>query len=234
MDQTNLDSSNAQVSGALHQVTSPVTNKHSLPPIFFLLVGILLGATGLWAFQNYSPLQSKQIVALPTTSPTTSPTASPEVTPTPTLDPTADWSLFTSPAQKISFKYSPSWKLASTPGDNVNGNIINEAVKLTNDQATISMYFNMDGIGGLGRDYEGTAIDVGGQSLYEYKTVQTDSNKVTVGLTDDLTESLGVFRHNGKTYYIALTYPDSYEKTDQGAKLQAEFNQLLSTFKFSL
>ena len=230
MDQTNPDSSNAQVSSAPHQVSSTVTNKQSLPPLFFLLIGILLGATGLWAFQNYSPFQTKQVAVSPTPSPETSP----KLTPTPTLDPMAEWNLFTSPTQKISFKYSPSWKLTSTPGDNVNGNIINEAVKLTNDQATISMYFNMDGIGGLGRDYEGTAIDVGGQSLYEYKTIQTDSDKVTVGLTDDLTESLGVFRHNGKTYYIALTYPDSYEKTDQGAKLQAEFNQLLSTFKFSL
>jgi len=96
------------------------------------------------------------------------------------------------------------------------------------------MYFNLDGVGGLGRDYEGTAINVGGLSLYEYKTIQTDFKKVMIGLTDDLTESLGFFRHNEKTYSITLTYPDSYENTGQGAALLAEFNQLLSTFKFNL
>ena len=233
MNETHLDSSNPQTPGYPLPVTTPATNTHYLPSIVFLLIGIFLGATGLWAYQNYSPFQARQAVVLPEPL-EPSPTTSPVTTPTSTPDPTADWITFTSPTQNISFRYSPSWKLASTPGNNDQGNIINEIVKLTNDQAVINMYLNVDGIGGLGRDYEGTSINVDGQTLYEYKIIQTDSNKVIIGLTDDLNESLGVFQHNGKTYSITLSYPDSYEETGRGADLQAEFDQLLSTFKFSL
>jgi len=235
MDQTNPSSPNTQTPSTPHQVTPPATTCHPLSPVVFMLFGIFLGATGLWTYQNYSPFQIKQTTVyekpIPETTPTTTPTITVILTPTP--NPTTNWNSFTSPTQKIFFKYPQSWNLTSTPGQNDKGNIINESVKLTNGQATISMYFNMDGIGGLGRDYEGTPISVDGQTLYEYKMIQTDFKKVTIGLTDDLTESLGVFRHNEKTYSITLTYPDSYENTGQSADLQIEFNQLLSTFKFN-
>lgn len=66
------------------------TKTNWLVSILFLIIGILIGAGGLWAYQNY-------LAKGPTSSPSPTPTATPDLT--------ANWKTYSNNYWKLSFKY---------------------------------------------------------------------------------------------------------------------------------
>ena len=78
-------------------LAGPKTNLAT--PIVFLILGVVIGASGLWAYQKYSPFLNKQPV---------NQTASTSM-PTPTSDPTANWKTYTNTKYYFSFKYPSEW-----------------------------------------------------------------------------------------------------------------------------
>lgn len=129
--------------------------------------------------------------------------------------------------QKYSFQYPAGWLL----NDSQASMDPNSFVELKKGEAKISIYANMDGIGGRGMDYEGSPIKLSGLDLYKYEVETPETKTTTIGLTDTLTESLGFFQNNGKTYSISLKYPSS-SNVDEGNMLKNDFEMIISTFKF--
>ncbi len=80
----------------------PSGSSNGLMIIMVVLVIVLLGATGLFAFQNY---QLRQQYASPVAS------ATPVTKALATPDPTANWILYTDKNNKYSFKYPSDWEI---------------------------------------------------------------------------------------------------------------------------
>lgn len=155
-------------------------------------------------------------------------TLSPSPTPTASADPTDNWKTYTNSVHNISFKYPVDWELKIEDDQAA----LNASLKLVKDQATIHMVFGVDGIGGQGRDYEGTPINLDGNEVFRYKFHNSYDNSETVGITDSLKESLGVLMINKKTYILSLNYPIKYVSSGESANLNQTFDQILSTFQF--
>lgn len=80
-------------------------SQKKLPNILIIVIMmLLLGATGLLAFQNYQLKQQLADSQLVPASPTITGNPSPTLTPTPTLDPTINWKQHTIEELNISFK----------------------------------------------------------------------------------------------------------------------------------
>lgn len=190
------------------------------PLIIVLIIAVLAGG----GYIGYKYFKSNFNIT-PVTSPT-------PINETPPEDPTANWKTYINPTEKFSFKYPPTWTIDTKDekGDDRGENII---VKLSKGEATIQIYANMMGIGGVGRDYQGTPVIVGGVNLFRYKITGADDKTIIIGFTDELTQSLGLFRTNGKTYGISMNYPVTLDKTQQGTDLEKEFDMIFSTFKFA-
>ena len=77
-------------------VTPVVSKTNWTISILFLILGILIGSGGLWAYQNY-------LVRPPFSTPIPSPV--------PTTDPTANWKTYIDPAGYFSLKYPPTMVL---------------------------------------------------------------------------------------------------------------------------
>lgn len=212
------------------QVTLPAISpvfpkKNNLAVILLsILLLVTLSAT-VYLFLRVQSLtkQLAQIQIKPTPTP-----LSTEI-PSPTPNPTANWKTYTNTVQKISFKYPSTWVLDSN-GDQEQ---LNAQLILTKDQAKIKMYFNMNGIGGQGQTYEGQPFSLDGNSLYRFVKTNSYDNTQMVGISTSLTNTLGVFEVNGKTYSITLSYPVSDAQKAKGISLEEEFDQILSTFKFT-
>lgn len=198
-----------------------VKQKGFAPTLIILIIAIL-GIAGYFGYQyfktNYVPVSQ---VATTTASPSASPA----------VDITANWKTYTNSTEKFSFKYPSSWTIdvSGDKGDDKGENI---QVKLTKGQAKIQIWANIVGIGGMGQDYQGTPVIFAGTNLFKYKVVGADDKTVRIGLTDQLTESLGVFQINGKTYNFTLEYPKTLDQT-QASELENEFGLIISTFKFT-
>lgn len=145
-------------------------------------------------------------------------------------DKVASWVLYENEKHQVSFKYSPEWKLNSKEANQTN----NAWVELTKGEAKIKVMMAVDGIGGMGQDLEGVPVTVDGVKLYKYEAINEFSKTKTYGLTDQLKESLGFFKHNGKVYSIKLSYPSSLVDSTTEIEIKGEFDLLLNTFKFSL
>lgn len=188
-----------------------------IAPILIILILIAVGIGGFAAYKSYYAPKSVTPVVTPV-----APTAA---------DETVNWKTYTNSADNFSFKYPPNWTIDTTgeKGDERGENI---QIKLTKGNAQIRLNANMVGIGGVGGNYEGTPVNFAGTSLYRYKVIGADNMTVIVGLTDQLTESLGVFQINQKTYSFTLEYPKVYTQT-QASILEKDFDLILSTFKFT-
>lgn len=199
--------------------------KKQSPVLMLLVIIIALTAicfAGYFGYENYM-LKNQKIVSPPPPEPPIRPTDVP--------DPTANWDKYTNPVDNFSFKYPSTWTI-DIKGEMGGGRKENIMIGLTKNQAKISIYANMVGIGGLGQDYEGSAIVLDGNNLFLYKKTNTFDKTQMAGITDTLTQSLGVFKIGEKTYSIMLAYPLSYTQTE-ASDLEKEFTQILSTFKFN-
>ena len=184
--------------------------------IIFLIFSALI-AGGYFAYKYLKPDKKQNSTPTPTTTPTSTP------------DETASWKTYSNTTHNIIFKYSPFWTLTEKEGQVEKGVTYNTKVQLLKDSTKITMYFNMDGIGGMPQNYEGTPFVLDGNNLYQY--VNSYNNTKLVGISNSL-KTLGVFMLNNITYSITLEYPVNYDETKE-TELLNEFNQILSTFKFT-
>lgn len=144
-----------------------------------------------------------------------------------TVDPNSGWKTYTNAKHGFLLKYPSNWKLEKlNDADEFNAN-----PRLVDGNSVIQIYANMDGIGGSGTDYSGTPVVVSGLNLYKYESENTYGKTKQVGITDQLKQSLGVFKYLNKTYAIFLTYSNS-TSVDDSKILKSEFDQILSSFKF--
>lgn len=187
-----------------------------------MLVMIILTTLSL-LFSGYLFYQNTQLKKQVAQSPTTA-------TPLPTTDPTTNWTNYSNAVENFTFRYPETWIIDTT---NEMGDERKENVKLilTKGQAEIVIFANLVGIGGIGQTYEGETFTLDGNSLYLYNKADTQNNTQFLGVTDSLTESIGVFILNGKTYSITVSYPSSYSQTESDGT-EEDFRQILSTFEF--
>jgi len=198
-------------------VSTPPTNRSLLIILFSFFILILLASTGFLYYQNQQ--LKKQLAGYQT-----------QPTPSPTFDPTADWKTYTNHTHNISFRYSPSWNLTENVGQVEDNKTYNTKVGLSKGNALITMYLNLNGIGGIPQTYEGKSFILDGHNLYQFNKVNSYNNTKEVGVSDSLT-TLGVFKINDITYSIIIAYLADYEKSNE-ENLLREFDQILSTFKF--
>ena len=148
-------------------------------------------------------------------------------TPSPTPDPTANWETYINKMHNFNFKYPSIWVIDTTESD-LNENA---EVRLTNNEAIIQIFANVTGVRGGATDCKGVAVIVGGTTLYKCKQFDATTNLTTISLSDSSTLNPGVFQFKDKVYYdIHLTY-SGVDQTQQGADLEKDFDQILSTFK---
>lgn len=192
--------------------------------IIFITLGLSLiiisGVTGYYLAKK----QSNSIQSINQLTPTTSipPTSVQTLTIANEMD---RWNIYSNSTHYLSFKYPNNWTLnKKNDSDSVNANL-----ELKNGEAVINMAFNMEGIGGQGQNYQGEPFKLDKYDLFKFKKENTYNNTQIIGITDSLTETLGLSKINGKTYSIYLSYPVGI---DQSVNLENDFDQILSTFKF--
>jgi len=135
----------------------PVISNPVIIWLLVVLVILLLGVTGVFAYKYYELKQQVKKQPAPSTLPvvtTLSPT--PILSPQPTIDPTTSWKSYSNSTHHIFFKYPSEWSLTEKPGQTVEGTTYNTEVILSKGLVRIIMYFNMDGIGGRPMELEGT------------------------------------------------------------------------------
>ncbi len=189
--------------------------------VIFLLV-IFSGIVYYLARQNKS-LQSQLI-----NNSNVSQSPLPSLSPDPSIDPVADWQVYENNVHHVSFKYPLGWDLTKEDDKSE----FNASIKLKKDDVVIHMIFGVNGIGGAGTSYKGTPIKLDGHDVYKYTSQDEKNQIVTIGITDILTESLGVLQLNNKTYIINLRYPSKYKTTGESQALETTFDQILNTIKF--
>ncbi|OGG10308.1 hypothetical protein A2154_02615 [Candidatus Gottesmanbacteria bacterium RBG_16_43_7] len=190
--------------------------------ITFGLFLLILGLAGYFGYENYQLKRQGTV---------TPPPPAPPIKPTVTPIPSTDWKTYNNPIHNITFKYPPLWTISENAGSLEGERVFNSQVILSRNEATITMYFNMDGLGGIPQTYEGESYILDGHNLYRFRKVNDYNNTKEVGISDSLT-TLGVFEIDNITHSIKLTYPKNYESALE-AGLLTEFNQILATFKFS-
>lgn len=197
---------------------TPKSKNKLMPILLFVLILAILGVGGLYAYKNF-------FIKAP------EPTPTPEATSEPTTNPTANWEVYSNSTHNVSFKYPSSWILTETKGQVENGETYNTIVKLTKNDASINLHFNMDGLGGMPQTYEGKSFTLDGHNLYQFNKTNSYNKTKEVGLSNSLT-TLGVFEINDVAYLINITYPETMIETEEISLLD-EFDQILSTFKFT-
>lgn len=218
-----MDDSNASLQPQPANID--MTTLSSTPPVkktpWILILSLLLIAAlavaGYFYWQNTLLIKSTSIAP------------SPSPTPVSTVDPTANWKTYTNQVHSLTFKYPTDWQLVVENDQDE----LNASLKLLKEKASIHMIFGVDGIGGRGGDYEGVPISIAGSEVYKYKTRNEQNGTETVGITDTLTESLGVLTLNQKTYILNLNYPMSYVSSGREQDFEQAFDQILSTFQFT-
>ncbi|MFH2019172.1 MAG: hypothetical protein ABII80_00945 [bacterium] len=146
-------------------------------------------------------------------------------------DPTSDWEQYTNTAHHVSFRYPPSWTLSELTDLEDVAQIDSVSIMLSNQEARINIYLNIDGINSTLETHEGEKFILDGNSLYQYHKVNDYNDTKEVGISNSLTTK-GDFTINDIIYRIVVTYPLNYSSENESALL-SEFDQILSTFKFT-
>lgn len=191
-------------------------------PVIIILV-VLIGFVGVYYLGTLKPNKVAE-------SSTPTPVTSVE----PTADPTANWKTYTNKEHGVSFKYPLDWKLTETsPGEVHDGQTYNIWLKLNKKNSTIGIGLNINGIGGGPRNVPYDAINLWGKTYYkQYGNIDFSNNTKRIDISENAT-GLGAFIMNSKTYMISLTYPAITEGEKPNIDLSKEFDQILSTFKFT-
>lgn len=198
--------------------SQPVPAKKPFPKWPFLaLFAFFLGIGSVFAYQRFQPARTVPVTPSPSSTP---------VLPSPSPDPTAGWKTYFNATHQLGFKYPADWQLDNSQDSDP----INADLNLIKGSAKIQMYFNMDGIGGQGQNYEGEPVIISGINLYRYHKFNSYNQTQSIGISNSLTNTLGVFRVNGLTYSIVLNYPHA---SVQANELEKDYDLILSTFKFT-
>lgn len=198
------------------------------PSILAIIIICLILVGGVFAYQYFQIKIEENKKQLQTQ-------ANPETSlqqPSAVLDPSDEWEMYTNSIHDISFKYPSSWDINEQQGQKEGEQTFNTKIWLSKDKANITIYLNMDGIGGKGQTLEGEKFKLDGIDLYQYSKNNAYNNIQTIGLSNSLSNTLGVFIINDITYSITLNYPGSYSE-DQTSIVKKEFNQILSSFRFT-
>jgi len=157
------------------------------------------------------------------------PTASPVVvSPSPSPSLTADWPAYHNQVQNYSFQYPRDWQIneAAAAVD------INNKLTLTKDNYLITIYANIQGVGGTARQVSSTPITVAGLNLYK-RDIGDNLYDNTGSFEISASDSSPTFKYQDKTYEIYLTYPLAEKGTAAYLANLTTFDLLLSTFKFT-
>lgn len=207
------------------QPTPPVTppqlpkkKSHS-----WLIIPLLIFILPLCAYIIFQTNKFKQ--QLNQSAPTPSPVAA---LPSPSPDPTAGWLTYTNQKQDYSFKYPESWQIneAGAAFD------INNKLTLAKDSYIITIYTNIQGIGGGTKKVPSTPITVAGLNLFK-RDIGDNLYDNTGSFEISATDSNPTFQYQDKTYEIYLTYPLAEKGTEAYLANLKTFDLILSTFKFS-
>ncbi len=181
----------------------------------------------LLAFGGYFVIQInkfKQQLNQPTSTAAPSPVV---VLPSLSPDLTADWQTYTNQKQSYSLKYPTSWQINET-GATVD---INNKLTLAKDNYIITIYANIQGIGGTAKQVPSIPITVAGLNLFK-RDIGDNLYENTGSFEISASDSSPTFKYQDKTYEIYLTYPLAEKGTQAYLANLQTFDLILSTFKF--
>lgn len=196
--------------------------KKSLAWLIIPLLIFVLPISGYFIFQIN---KFKQQLNQPTPTTTPSPVV---VLPSPSPSLTADWPTYHNQVQNYSFQYPSDWQINET-GASVD---INNKLTLTKNNYTITIYANIQGIGGTAKQVPSTPITVAGLNLFK-RDIGDNLYDNTGSLEISASDSNPTFKYQNKTYEIYLTYPLAEKGTEAYLANLQTFDLLLSTFKFT-
>ena len=150
------------------------------------------------------------------------------VLPSPSPSLTADWPTYNNQVQNYSFQYPADWIINET-GASVD---INNKLTLTKNNYTITIYANIQGIGGTAKQVPSTPITVAGLNLFK-RDIGDNLYNNTGSLEISASDSGPTFKYQDKTYEIYLTFPLAEKGTEPYLANLQTFDLLLSTFKFA-
>ncbi len=193
----------------------PVTTDNNPPtsrilpiiPILLILL-TLLATLAIYLFLQVRQLTLEKLTPSPTPNSSTS------------ANPTQGLQTFSDPKLGFTFNYPSDWELTTE---------VTDVIELMKDHARIVITYRFDALDGGpgGPSLEGSPYELSGLKVYKYKSER--DNQVEWGISDSLTDNSDLFRYIGKPYSIVLRYPSR----ENGERYNAEFDQILSTFKFT-
>lgn len=203
------------------------------PPIFspqlpkkksfaWLIIPLLIFVLAIGGYFVFQINKFKQQLQAP--APTPNPVV---VLPSPSPSLTADWPTYTNQVQNYSFQYPSDWQINAT-GATVD---INNKLTLIKTNYIITIYANIQGIGGTARQVPSTPITVAGLNLYK-RDIGDNLYNNTGSFEISSSDSSPTFKYLDKTYEIYLTYPLAEKGTQAYLANLTTFDLLLSTFKF--
>lgn len=201
---------------------SPPPKKKSLAWLIIPLLIFILPLSAYFVFQiNKFKHQLNQPTSIASPSPVAAlPSSSPSLT--------ADWPTYHNQVQNYSFQYPNDWQINATAAT-VD---INNKLTLTKDNYIITIYANIQGIGGVTRQVPSTPITVAGLNLYK-RDIGDNLYDNTGSFEISASDSSPTFKHQDKTYEIYLTYPLAEKGTEAYLANLTTFDLLLSTFQFT-
>lgn len=202
-------------------VIPPLPKKKSFTWLILPLLIFILPISIYFVFQiNKFKQQLNQ--PMPTSTPTpvaALPSSSPSLT--------ADWPAYHNQVQNYSFQYPGGWQINATAA----AFDINNKLTLAKDNYIITIYANIQGVGGGQRQVPSTPITVAGLNLYK-RDIGDNLYDNTGSFEISSSDSNPTFKYQNKTYEIYLTYPLAEKGTEAYLANLTTFDLLLSTFKF--
>lgn len=206
------------------------------PPIFsprppkkkslaWLIIPLLIFILPLSAYFVFQINKFKQQLNQPTHAASPSPVV---VLPSPSPSLTADWPTYNNQVQNYSFQYPSDWQINET-GASVD---INNKLTLTKNNYTITIYANIQGVGGTAKQVPSTPITVAGLNLFK-RDIGDNLYQNTGSFEISSSDSNPTFKYQDKTYEIYLTFPLAEKGTEPYLANLQTFDLLLSTFKFA-
>lgn len=185
---------------------SPAPKINWLISLVFLIVGIAVGVTGLWSYQNFLSNRTVQ----------------PSPTPTATPDPMANWKTYINTSAGYSVKYPQDWRIESVAADSQDQQAISESRyiqiwKYSGDPKIATGVFGIEEL----------------QILPPSEEKNLTTEKVVGGI---VLKCNGNFTNDTKTWcWVKVPNEEKYLNIQifkgQDESINQNFDQILSTFK---